>query len=97
VTDQPSLPFEEDPGDDPLDDLQRPRIAAPLARLKQQVRQRELDGAREREVDVTVELDDGSFRLLSTLTPAEEARVVAIRPDLAGPWEAEDLDDGPPF
>jgi hypothetical protein len=45
-------------------------------------------------VDVTVELADGTRKLLSELTQAEAAAGFRFRPDLQGPWESE---NGPPF
>ncbi len=44
--------------------------------------------------DVTVELADGTRRMLSELTEAEAAAGFRFRPDLQGPRESE---NGPPF
>jgi hypothetical protein len=79
--DQPRLPFR---------DREEPEAA--LSRLRQRVRQRELDDARAQGREVTVELDTGELRLLSEISPEQEHQVVAIRDD-AWPYEPPDDED----
>lgn len=78
--------------------VRREELVAPLEALRQRIRQRELDAARAEYLDPVLELDDGSVIFASELGQGQDHRVVAIRTDLSGPWDADEDqdDDGPP-
>ncbi len=85
--------MDEGQGKRPFDPETQPRnqqeqIRASLERLCQRLAEWQADDHADAD-DVTVELPDGTLKWLSELSQAEVAAGLRFRPDLQGPWEAE--------